>query len=682
MIKMFDDAEWIIAADAAEECKDKLFIYKQTFETDRCEKALLAVSAHSQYAVYINGRYVDAGQYSGYEDRQYYDELDITGFVRRGKNELTVWHYVCGQDFSTGRKLIPGVIFSVIVDGKCVCVTDESCLSCQDKRLLGLCELISPQIGFNFDFDSTVTLPPFKNSVLAKKEKNLYKRPVKKLITDDFVSGELIETGIFSDANKESKKAFRMQNAVMKKQSVIKNKNGCGFDFSAYEGDGVWLLYDCSESAGFLHFSIDAEDVTEILIGYGEHLYDGRVRTQIGSRNFCCSYKAHKGKNEFFYPLYRLGLRYLCFFIYSKKGRVDFAGIRKQRYPVALQERKFSDLLQQKIYDVGVKTLSLCMHEHYEDSIWREQSLYTMDSRIQILCGFYAFKGFDFQRANLLLMSYSLRSDGLLELCPPGKVCVDIPSYTAVFIREIYEYLEYSGDMSLGEELFETADKIIEGFYRRIQKNGLLPLYKGKEYWNFYEWRKGLSGLTDNELDRFEVITEERYDLPLNAFVSDAFFCYEKICDMLNRKCSAKIKSARGKISVALNEMFWDDDDKAYLTSTDCADKHTLTQALMLYIDAVPEERKKSVTEHIVNRDFIPASLAASVYLFDSLIKNGVSKEYVWKEIKRIWGGLIAKGAETFWETEIGADDFQKAGSLCHGWSAVPVYILGKYYSG
>ena len=70
MIKMFDDAEWIIAADAAEDCKDKLFIYKQTFETDRCEKALLAVSAHSQYAVYINGRYVDAGQYTGYVDIQ------------------------------------------------------------------------------------------------------------------------------------------------------------------------------------------------------------------------------------------------------------------------------------------------------------------------------------------------------------------------------------------------------------------------------------------------------------------------------------------------------------------------------------------------------------------------------------------------------------------------------------
>lgn len=37
---------------------------------------------------------------------------------------------------------------------------------------------------------------------------------------------------------------------------------------------------------------------------------------------------------------------------------------------------------------------------------------------------------------------------------------------------------------------------------------------------------------------------------------------------------------------------------------------------------------------------------------------------------------MLDDGATTFWETELGADDFGGAGSLCHGWSAIPIYYL------
>ena len=42
---------------------------------------------------------------------------------------------------------------------------------------------------------------------------------------------------------------------------------------------------------------------------------------------------------------------------------------------------------------------------------------------------------------------------------------------------------------------------------------------------------------------------------------------------------------------------------------------------------------------------------------------------------------MLDAGCQTFWETEEGADAFGKAGSLCHGWSAVPIYIFGKYFN-
>jgi hypothetical protein len=39
---------------------------------------------------------------------------------------------------------------------------------------------------------------------------------------------------------------------------------------------------------------------------------------------------------------------------------------------------------------------------------------------------------------------------------------------------------------------------------------------------------------------------------------------------------------------------------------------------------------------------------------------------------------MIDAGSTTVWETINGSVDFDNAGSLCHGWSAVPIYVYNK----
>lgn len=43
---------------------------------------------------------------------------------------------------------------------------------------------------------------------------------------------------------------------------------------------------------------------------------------------------------------------------------------------------------------------------------------------------------------------------------------------------------------------------------------------------------------------------------------------------------------------------------------------------------------------------------------------------------------MLYSGATSFWETELGQADFDYAGSLCHGWSAIPAYFFGAYMLG
>ena len=66
--------------------------------------------------------------------------------------------------------------------------------------------------------------------------------------------------------------------------------------------------------------------------------------------------------------------------------------------------------------------------------------------------------------------------------------------------------------------------------------------------------------------------------------------------------------------------------------------------------------------------------------MYDVLLQSEeLYKEYVKRDIEKVWGDMLFAGATTFWETDEGESDFHNAGSLCHGWSAVPLYLYGKY---
>ena len=71
-----------------------------------------------------------------------------------------------------------------------------------------------------------------------------------------------------------------------------------------------------------------------------------------------------------------------------------------------------------------------------------------------------------------------------------------------------------------------------------------------------------------------------------------------------------------------------------------------------------------------------------SIYVYEALLQiNEGYKKFVLSDIEKTWGKMLDANCQTFWETELGAEDFEKAGSLCHGWSAVPIYIFGKYFN-
>lgn len=682
MDNVLKNAQWIMHPCDTEQIVNTYFECRKTFSVKADQKTTLYISASTQYAVYINGAFVDCGQYEGYEDYQVYDTIDITPYVNEGTNELLVGHYVCGDNnFATRRKLKPGLLFEVWNGTSLAACSDTTCEYRENKHFLPTREKITPQLAYTFEYDETAKEDTFVSAVLAEKEKHIYPRPIKKLDISEFDAGYPCAYGIVLEANSAAPKAARMQHAFLQadRYSCFRREEHNTMYWRVSEEkqkDGVYMIFDLQkECTGFLEFELETEKECEVLVGFGEHLDDLRVRTYIGGRNFCFRYIAKAGKNHFFYPYQRLGLRYVQVHVLTQSGRLR-AGIRHQMYPLTKYPCHMQDQMYKRIYEVGCRTLELCMHEHYEDCPWREQGLYAMDSRVQMLCGYYAFKEYPFARASLELMRRSLREDGLLVLCSPSDIKTNIPCFTAVYVRQVLEYIQYSGDKNYLDEAFDTIKCIVDKFAERIEENHLVANMKG--YWNFYEWTPGMDG--NSPEDKVE---EPLYDAPLNAFISDAFACFAKLCEMHRPELASTYEALHHALNKAMHEQFFDEEHGAYITRLgDEKPRHALTQGLMLFANAVPEEHIEKVSTSITQGDLIAASVSMTIYVYEALLKQGdMYKPYIMEQIQTVWGKMLDAGADTFWETELGADDFAYAGSLCHGWSAVPIYIWGKYFS-
>ena len=93
-----------------------------------------------------------------------------------------------------------------------------------------------------------------------------------------------------------------------------------------------------------------------------------------------------------------------------------------------------------------------------------------------------------------------------------------------------------------------------------------------------------------------------------------------------------------------------------------------------LAILAGVELDKEYVCEKIVNGELSDCSLSMKIFKYDALLATDKEKyqEWVLNEIRREYGKMTEQG-NTVWETIDGASAFNNAGSLCHGWSAIPI---------
>ena len=315
---------------------------------------------------------------------------------------------------------------------------------------------------------------------------------------------------------------------------------------------------------------------------------NGRVKRKIWDRDFSIDYKAKKGKNIFSHHMLRFACRYLDI-SFDAPIKINKIGIQREYYPTKRADFLPSGELDAKIYEMCQNTLELCMMEHYVDCPHREQCLYAFDSRNQMLCGYYAFEGgnFEYARSNLKLMSMDRRDDGLLSICYPCGVDLTIPSFSLYYIISLYEYLKYTGDKSIIFEANDKINEIIKTFINNSE-NGLVKRFGKECHWNFYDWTPYLSG----SLYKAE---EAKSDPNINLLFIIALKCYKEICKIVGFDFAYEDKIKEATKNVVLK--FYDEKEGIFLFDGD--GKLELTNALGVLSGVLDDTQKSIIAKKI-----------------------------------------------------------------------------------
>ncbi len=670
---MFTGAKWVWTG---KEDKNQYIELRMNFTLEgNIDGAKIAVSADNEYFAYINGKYVGGGQYDDFPMHKAYNVHDASAAVKAGENELLIRAYHQGENSYQYLPGPAGVIFALTA-GENRILSGEGC-EARAYALYesGAVEKVSGQLGYTFHCDATAEEAAWEKVRIVEEraDTELYPRPIKGLVNGKPAETKEVFDGVYAVRGGDTP-AQKMQYAFIAPGKFTEG------------AEGRAMIFDLGrETAGLVYLDITCPEVCDLIVGYGEQLDDGRVRSFVGGRNFAFSYRAKAGENRFVHLFRRISGRYLQIFM-PFDAELNKLTIVPVDYPVDVRGGFDGiDRMMNRIYDTSVRTLRLCMHEHYEDTPWREQALYAMDSRNQALCGYAAFGESDFPLACLKLMAEGIRPDGLLDICAPAHDRITIPSFSLGWIISLRDFALYTGRVEEAGEMLGDAQKLLGFFRTRLDDRGLIELPLDKQYWNFYEWAPGLDDGWECGRE-YENVGGTRRDAPLCLFYAVALGCAADVAKWAGKTESAEsLLAEKAAMLDAVEKYFWDEEAGLYRSYINTKPHYCeLVQALALIAGAAQGDRARRIRAAIAEKDarLIPATLSYRLFVYEALLGDDAFRAFAVEDARELWGSMTLAGATSYWETIEGADAFADAGSLCHGWSAVPAWLWYAGYLG
>ena len=106
-------------------------LFRKSFELQCFGSAVIYISADDYFKLYINGNFVNQGPAPSYHNNYNYNQIDVSKFLRSGKNVIAVHTYYQGlinRVWQSGD-FRHGLIMDLVVDGNIVVKSDQTFLT-------------------------------------------------------------------------------------------------------------------------------------------------------------------------------------------------------------------------------------------------------------------------------------------------------------------------------------------------------------------------------------------------------------------------------------------------------------------------------------------------------------------------------------------------------------------------
>lgn len=329
-----------------------------------------------------------------------------------------------------------------------------------------------------------------------------------------------------------------------------------------------------------------------------------------------------------------------------------------------------SDGLINRIWSVAEHTFRLCSGIFFIDGIKRDKWIWGGDAYQSLFVNQYLMADADINRRTLL----ALRGND-----PMTTHINTILDYSLYWILSIKAHYEAYGDLDFVEQVYPKMVTLMDFCEEQLEEHGFITGRAGD--WVFIDWAD-----LDKEgaLCAEQMLFAECYrtmTLLGGRLGKDAF-----LCGSYRQKYEALKKN--------INAFYWNAGKGAYIDSFVSGREHVTRHANIFAIlfDIADERQKVQIVQNVLHNEEIPQITTPyfKFYEMDALCKMGYLEE-VLERIREYWGGMLARGAVTFWEEydpsvpqeeqyDMYGDKFGK--SLCHAWSASPIYLLARYFVG
>lgn len=632
-------AKWIEPKEEA--LKSNMYLFSKTF-IRTSEALVLKTCASSRYKLYINGRYIAEGPCQGTPDCRYYEETDVTEYLRDGENliEVIVLHvHEKNADFSpimtTHR---PTLWAEGVSGGEAVLETDES-------WKIFLTEGIELFAGDGVMFSAGLYekhIMPYKQIPLTTNEANEAYRE----------RNSSNPWGLINEICLEKRTLPQMKTYPPKKLRKIKQvENELHFGAEEYtsakvrvracgkKGDTLKITYsECyvQSADGWKAKKGKRDDTSGILTGPSDYIVLTGEEQEV----------------EFFW--YR-AFRYISASCKCPEELSIEIEYMPYFYPFDISGTfNCSNEVYNKMWDVSINTLRCCCHETAVDCPHYEQQQYDMDSYLESMFMLQISDDTRLVEKIIKDLAYSQRANGLLCANFPARYAQIIPGFSFYWIMLLQYYYEYSGNVNFIKPYMGTLDKILCYFENNLTPEGLVS----SNYWPYLDWAENWeNGVPQNGYSEPICVYSMLYSYGLK--------CADELAVAAGRDgLASEYRQRRIEMNKRIKEYFWDGEYYNDALNTTEKSRHTAIWAILTELET--GDGAKRLAEKMMSDNVTDCSFSMGFFLFRALEKTGM-----YDEAFSLFGGfekMLDLNCTTWCEEP------DNPRSECHAWSSVPLY--------